>query len=29
MYINMPLEDDKINNLIKDIGKKTYKVTLN
>ncbi len=27
MYINMPLEDEKINNLVKDIGKKTYKVS--
>jgi hypothetical protein len=30
MYINMPLEDDKINTFVKDIvGKKNYKVTLN
>jgi hypothetical protein len=29
MYINLPLEDSKITNFIKDIinGKKSYKIT--
>ncbi len=29
MYINLPMEDERILTFVKDIGKKAYKVTLN